>query len=301
MFLNRIAAKKVTEPMEAWDEETQSFLPAAFLGRIDLTDRFLSNFNKPLRRRMLYTRHGTQFPPSRTFRHPGTQQVYLLGQTRSDALDGRPYVDLTVCHLVTHEPNGSSGLATLYRKVPAGPAENPGWLVEQEVAKAFIDLEFRTSANEPETFEVKVENFFAFFPAHIRCEEWDFIELHGKRYRVVDTFADSGLSGLRIDEEPDHRLDFVLHVEGDKVYNRTTHTYEATGTAYNVTGVLTKYRDFALWATDSENYFEVVIEREHIGVRPVPTSMSLEIEGRRRVIRQVSSQPGERQYILRCQ
>lgn len=301
MFLHKIAARKITEPMEAWDEATQSFVPDAFVGRVDLTDRFLSNFNKPLRRRMLYTRHGTQFPPSRTFRHPGTQQVYLLGQTRSDALDGKPYVDLTVCHLVTDEPFGSSGLATIYRKAPTGPADNPGWLVEQELTKAFVDLEFRTSANEAETFEVKVENFFAFLPAHIKCEEWDFLELHGKRYRVVDTFADSGLSGLRVDEELDPRLNFVLHVEGDKAYNRATHQWDLVTAEFNVTGVLTKYRDFALWATDSESYFEVAIDREHIGFRPVPATMSLEIEGRRRVIRQVSTQPGERQYILRCQ
>jgi hypothetical protein len=173
--------------------------------------------------------------------------------------------------------------------------------VEQQVARAFVDLEFRTSANEADTYEVKVENFFAFLPAHIRCEEWDFLELHGKRYRVVDTFPDSGLAGLRVDEEPDHRLNFVLHVEGGKVYNRATHAYDATSTAYNVTGVLTKYRDFALWATDSENYFEVVIDSKHIGFKPAPSTMALEIDGRRRVIRQVSTQPGERQYILRCQ
>ncbi|GEM_PF-4915519 len=300
MFLNKIAAKKITEPMEVWDEATESFVPG-FIGRIDLTDRFLSNFNKPLRRRMLYTEFGTAFPASRTFRHPGTGQVYLLGQTRSDALDGQPYVDLTVCHLATDEPNGSAGLATIYRKSPAGPANDPGWLVEQPVAKAFVDLEFRTSANEADTYEVKVENFFAFLPAHIKCEEWDFLELHGKRYRVVDTFPDSGLAGLRVDEEPDHRLDFVLHVDGEKVYNRTTHQWDLTTASFNVTGVLTKYRDFALWAEDSESYFEVVIDKAHIGMRPVPSTMSLEIEGKRRIIRQVSTQPGERQYILRCQ
>jgi len=300
MHLAKIATHKATEPLEAWDEATQTFLPDSFLGRIDLTDRFLSNFNKPLRRRALFTAFGTEFPASRTIRHPGTKQVYLLGQTRADALGGNPYIEMTVLHLATDEPGGSSGLATIYRKAPIGPEESPGWLVEQEVAKAYVDLEFRTSANEADTFEVKVENYFAFLPRHIQCEEWDYLELHGRRLRVVDTFPDSGLSGLRVDEEPDPRIDFVLHVEG-KVYDRTTHEYVVAAVPHNVTGVMVKYHDYANWTTDSASYIDISMEADHIGFRPVAGITSVELQGRKRRVKHVSSQPGERQYRLRCE
>lgn len=299
MRLGKIAARKITEEMEAWDEATQTFVPNSFLGRIDLTDRFLSNFNKPLRRRALFTKFGTGFPASRTIRHPGTKQVYLLGQTRADALGGNPYVEMTVLHLVTDEPGGSSGLATIYRKAPIGPAEDPGWLVEQEVTKAFVDMEFRTSANEADTFEVKVENYFAFLPRHVQCEEWDYIELHGRRLRVVDTFPDSGLSGLRVDEEPDVRIDFVVHVE-TREYDRTLHEHAVVSRSYNVTGAMVKYHDFANWTSDSEPYIDISIEAAHIGFRPQPNVTTVEIEGRKRLAQQVSTQPGERQYRLRC-
>lgn len=301
MHLAKIAAHKITEKLEAWDETTQAFVPDAFVGRIDLTDRFLSNFNKPLRRRALFTEFGTQFPESRTIRHPGTKQVYLIGQTRPDALDGNPYLEMTVLHLATEEPGGSSGLATIYRKAPAGPSENPGWLVEQEVAKAYMDIEFRTSANEADTYEIKVENYYAFLPRNIQCKPWDYIELQGKRLRVVDTFPDSGLSGLRVDEEPDVRIDFVLKSKGTRTYNKVTHVYEEIPAEFKVTGVVIKDYEFSAWSSDAEAYIDVSIESEHIGFRPVPNTMSLVHDGRARVIKQVSTQPGTRQYRLRCE
>ena len=300
MNLRNIAAHRVTERMEGWDPVTQDFVPDAFVGRITLTDRFLSNFNKPLRRRMLFTRHGEQLPESRVFRHPGTRDVYLIGQARSDALDGNPYLTLVVCHLVTEEPGGSSGHATLFRKVPQGPADNPGWLVEVEVAKTFADLEFRTSANEPEMHDVRVENFFAFLPSTVVAEPGDRLYMQGRDYRVVDTFADSGFAGLRVDKEPDTRVNFVVHRNGGRVYDKATHSYTNARESFNVTGTLLRLRDFASWSDESQPYVDVTIDQRHIGFRPEPGLCEVEIEGRRRVAKSVQTQHGERQYLLRC-
>lgn len=303
MFLGLVAQRKLVESFDAWDEATQAFVPGAFVGRIEIADRFLSNFNKPLRRRMLFTAPDVVFPASRTFRHSGTGDVYLVGQSRQDATaaGGNPHIMLTVCHLVTEEPNGSSGLATIYRKAPAGPSSEPGWLVDAELAKAFMDIEFRTSASEPETFEVRVQNFFGFLPRHIECQPWDFIELQGKRFRVVDAFSDSGLAGLRVDQEEDPRINFVLRRKGSRTYNRLTHEYGAVDTVHNVTGYLVREKEFPAWSSDATPYLDVVIERSHIGFQPAPDDMSLVYEGRSRVIRHVSLQAGERQYLLRCE
>lgn len=300
MNLRNIAAHRITEKLQVWDPVTGDFLPNGLLGRIDLTDRFLSNFNKPLRRRMLFTRFGAQMPDSRTIRHPGTQQVYLLGQTRSDARDGVPYVSLTVCHLVTDEPGGSSGLARLYRKQPAGPSADPGWLVETLVATAYADIEFRTSANEENTLDVKTQNFLAVLPSSVSPREWDYLELKGRRYRVVDVYADSGFSGMRVDLEDDPRLDFVIHVTGERQYNRATHEYTNPVTAYNVTGVIPNSQDFAGWVSESEPYVDVVVESAHIGFVPQAGKCSVVLGGRTRAVKSVSTQAGERQYRMRC-
>ena len=300
MHLSKIAAKRITEPMEAWDEVTETFLPDAFMGRIDLTDRFLSNFNKPLRRRMLYSEPSTVFPASKVFRHPGTKDVYILGQSRGDSQSGEHYLNLTVCQMVTDTPRGSSGLAKVTRKVALGPETDPGWLVEQTLGNTFVDLEFRTSAREPDMYETMVENYYAYIPDTWDLKPWDYLELHGVKYRVVDTFADSGLSGLRVDREPDNRIDFVLHTQGQRVYDPVNHKYVTTPSTFNVTGVMVKYHDFSNWRSDTEPYIDVSIEEDHIGVRPEPNTMFLEYEGHKRTITQVSSQPGERQYRLRC-
>jgi hypothetical protein len=287
--------------MDGLDLLTGAFSPGAFVGRMEVVDRFLSNFNKPLRRRMLFSAPDVVFPESKTFRHPGTGDVYLLGQSRSDAIAGQPHLQLTVCHLVTNVTNGSAGLATLYRKTPVGPESDPGWLVEQEVTKGFIDLEFRTSSNEADTYELKIGNYYAFMPSYVQAEEWDFVELNGTRYRVVDAFSDSGMTGLRVDKEEDARGDFLLHHAGVRTYNRTTHAYEVISTPYQVTGVILKDHEFANWASDSEPYIDVSIEKAHIGVAPLPNTMSLEIAGRRRIIRQVTTAILDRQYRLRCE
>jgi len=299
MFLKEIALRKAHEQMEAWDPISETFIPAAFQARIDLTDRFLSNFNKPTRRRMLFADNEVVFPESRTFRHPGTKDVYLLGITRQDALEGNPYLGLTICQLVTDVPGGSSGLATVTRRVPLGPADNPGWLVDTVVAKAFIDLEFRTSANEPDTTDVKIENFYAYLPINVVCQAWDFVELHGNRYRVVDTFSDSGLSGLRIDDEEDTRIDMVMKVS-DRVYDKTSDTYINGQQSYNVTGVMENYHDYALWNNESQPYIDVYFEAEHLPFEPPANKTKIMVEGRERTVESVHTQPGRRQYKLRC-
>lgn len=300
MHLKQIAQRALNERMEGYDVATNSFVPSAFSGRIEITDRFLSNFNKPLRRRMLFSAPGTVFPASMTFRHPGTQDVYLIGQSRSDALAGDPHIQLSVCHMVTDEGTGSSGLATLTRKVAAGPADNPGWLVDQEVTKTFVDMEFRTSSNEADSYELKTGSYFGFVPVSTHCEEWDYLTLHGKAFRVIDVFPDSGLVGLKVDLEVDTRVDFTLHIQGARVYNRATNEYDSASTTRNVTGVAVRDHEFAGWKTSADSYIDIAVETKNIGFRPEPEITFVEFDGHKRLVKEVSTQPGERQYLLRC-
>lgn len=301
----RVALRRVNEPMEAWDPVTETWLPDAFRARLDPTDRFLSNFNKPTRRRMLFAAEGCVFPESRTFRHPGTQDVYVLGITRKDALGGNPYIGLTVCQLVTDAPGGSSGLATIYRREAVGPSSDPGWLVEQVFAKAYIDMEFRTSANEPDATDLKIENYYAFLPLTVQPKEWDFIELHSIRYRVVDTFADSGFYGLRIDHENDFRTNFYMQVTGERTLNPLTEEYEDVSQTYQVTGMLENSSDFPIWNSDSESYFDIYFEVAHLPNLPFDAIkeeiyIGTDLTGKMKKVISISSQSGNRQYKFRC-
>lgn len=300
MFLKAIAEENVKEYMEAWDEGTESFVPGAFRARVGHTDRFLSNFNKPLRRRMLFVPPEEDAPASGVFKVPSTGDIYLYGQRRGDSLDGKNYLNMVVAHLATDDANGSSGLAEIYRKTPTGPSNDPGWLVETLVGKTYADVEFRTSAREPDAYDLKIENYFAFIPGKWDLRRNDRISLHGVDYKVVDSFKDSGFLGLRVDREEDSRVDFVLSVAGSKTYDKVNHTYITTPVPYNVTGEVIKSHDFSDWLSESEPYIDVVVESDHIGIVPAPDEVTITYKGKTRTVTQVDTQPGERQYRLRC-
>lgn len=300
MNLKRIALKHCNEKMEAWDPVTETFIPDSFRARIDLTDRFLSNFNKPTRRRMLFADNEVVFPASRVFRHPGTKDVYLLGTTRQDARGGNPYLGLTILQLVTDEPGGTAGMATITRKVVQGPAEDPGWMVDTLLARSYVDTEFLTSTDEVSTTDLRIERYNAYLPLPVQPQEWDFMELHGIQHRVLDTFADSGFFALRIDHEDDYRSNFKLHVSG-RTMNKVTREYDLIDRTYNVTGVMEKSSEVALWTTDSETSKTVYFDKENwpLGVTLATGELQLELKGVRRAIKSIDTQPGERQFLLR--
>lgn len=300
MNLKKIALRRCKEKMEAWDPTTETFIPNSFLARIDLTDRFLSNFNKPTRRRMLFADNEVVFPESRVCRHPGTKDVYLLGTTRQDARDGNPYLGLTILQLVTDEPGGTAGLATITRKVVQGPPSDPGWLVDTVFARSYVDTEFLTSTDEVATTDMRIERYNAYLPLPVQPQEWDFLTLHGVKHRVLDTFADSGFFALRIDHEEDYRTNFVLHMN-KRERNKVTQEYDVTERSYNVTGVMEKAVYVALWATDSETSNTVYFEKEHLpaDLEWAPDTYQLELNGVRRTVKTMETQPGNRQVLMR--
>lgn len=304
MHLKRIALKHANEPMDAWDPATESWVADSFKARIDLTDRFLSNFNRPTRMRMMLHDDKVVLPDSLTIRHPGTHDVYILGTTRKDARKGVPYVALTLCRLVTEVPGGSAGLATITRKAPAGPASDPGWLVETSVGKVWVDTEFLSSSEERQATDLRIERYNAFTALNADIKDWDFITLLGGKHRVLDTFADSGLFGLRLDQEEDTRRDFVLTMSGTRTMNRTTHEWDSTTELnFNVTGVIEHEMDVALWASETNEVITVYFEAANLP-SPVPLltgrDMWLTMNGKRRVVKEMETQPGQRQWQLRC-
>ena len=303
MNLRAIAEHFATETFEVFNETTLQFEPTDLEGRVSLVDRFQSIYNKPLRRRTFFHAPEAVFPDSFTIRNDITGAVYLLGQTRQD---GRPdegnYHAITVLHLVTpEEPNPAAGLITVYRKVPTGPAENPGWLEEQEVAKHYGDLEFRTASAEDGSYETDVESYVGHFPRHADLRQHDFIELDGRRLRITVAMPDSGFMQARMDEEGDSRVNMVLHHwDGTRQYDSTLHRYVNNEVDYNFTGDVISDYDMGTWLSDSTSYIDVVVEQAHIGVEPKEGDR-VEYEGVSREVIRVEQHGSRRQYRMRCQ
>lgn len=305
MHLNKIAQTRMGESFSAW-VSGDTFVENAFKGRVHLTDRFLSIYNRPTRKRQLFVRPGTKLPETYVMRHQSTGEVYILGNGRQDARDdvdgGKAYSDMYILHLCTPTSGGSSGLAIQKRKVPKGPPENPGWLVEEVISETFIDMEFRTSSAEEGIYDTKTENFYAWTPITVEAFQHDVFELDGRSYRVVDTFTDAGMRGLRLDRERDNRVDFTITFTGPTVYNKDTYKMETTSGTHNVTGTVREKTDLALWRSESRTApgIEVVIEEDHIGFIPKP-NMKISYQGKERIIKDVASSVGDRQFSLVCE
>lgn len=305
MHLNKIAQKNMHEKFEVWDRETQTFSRRGFEGRVHLMDRFLSIYNRPLRKRQLFVKPGTRLPESRVFRHPKSGCVYLIGQGRQDAASnvdsGDTYVSMYMCHEVTPEPGSSSGLASYFRRGPKGPLTDPGWLVEEELEPVFIDMEFRTSSTDTAAYDHKIESLFCWAPLWLEAKAWDFIELWGERYRVVDTYVEAGLRGLRIDREKDVRVDFTIQ-RNQQVFDPVGRKWTDNIEEFNVTGVIVDTSDLANWRgvfredIPSSNAV-VAVNYDHIGFTP-EVGMRLNLGGRVREIKEVHAQAGDKQYKM---
>lgn len=308
MFLNHIAQKNMHEQFEVWDRESQTFSRRGFEGRVHLMDRFLSIYNRPLRKRQLYVKPGTNLPESMVFKHPKSGCVYLIGHGRQDAAsnvdEGNTYVDMYICHEVTPQPGGSSGLAKYFRRVPQGPVTDPGWLVEEELESVFLDMEFRTSTTDTAAYDHKIESLFCWAPLWLEAREWDFIELWGERYRVVDTYVEAGLRGLRIDRERDVRVDFKV-LKNERTFDTTAHKWVDNLQEFKVTGVIIDTQELANWRgvfreDIPTSNAEVAIDYDHIGFAP-EVGMKVDLGGRIREIKEVYSQAGDKQYRLKVE
>lgn len=304
MFLNKIAQAHMTEKFDGFDAVTREFIPNSFQGRIDLTDRFLSIYNRPTRKRQLFVKPYEPLPASMVFKHSATGQTYILGSGRMDARgdvnDGNPYVMLCMVHQVTENFIGSSGVCKHKRKMVAGTPADPGWLIDVEVDETYIDLEFRTSSSDSGTLEEKIQNFSAWMPLVSEVEQWDVIELHGKTYRVVDTFVDIGMRGLRLDQEPDPRINLVVHAR-DRVYNPVTHEFEDTVKDSKVTAIVSEDSELSTWASNRDSSFvTIIIKKNHIGFEP-KVNTQISYQGRKRTIKSVSSNANEIEYKVICE
>lgn len=300
MFLEQQSYRWIGEPVQGFDPVANVFTPLDFSVRVSITDQFLSNFNRPLRRRMIHYPLDATLPDSLTIKLESTGDVYLLGQAREDSDFTGAYHTMAVGHLVTDEgANSSSGLATHHRYTADGPAEDPGWATEKQVGQTYMDLEFRSSLNEADLTESRIESYVAFFPRTWEGKVNDTLRLQGKEYRITDVYPDSGFLMARVNEEPVYYVDLVVKTQGERDYNQETLRWETVDRKYNVTAHLTSEHDYLTWTSDSDDTLNLSIEEQHIGFRP-KAGMEIVWEGRTRTIRHVHYYRGERQYKLRC-
>lgn len=297
MNIGRVATHFNANEFEYLDPVTRQWVDG-FSGRLAASDRFLSNFNRPTRKRMLYTAFDLDLHDYDVVRLKTTGEVYLLGVSRKDTLWMDKVTQLTICHMVT--PDLSAGIAAIDRPAVLGTGDDLGWVVMQPAGETYLDLELRTTAAEPGSKETQIGHYFGFAEARIDLRDGDRLTLNGVTYVADEVAYDSGLRLLRLVNRDVHYVDMVFTIgSGTKTYDRTTGQYTTVPSTRNVSGILTDlHNSDDGFSKDSADYTEVRIELDHIGFEPKP-NMVVELNGKSYTISYVQQAEYRRQWIVR--
>ena len=138
----------------SWYDPNFGFVPVSDKINISVVDQFLSNFNRPTRRRMMHCNPEMELGEALTLRDDATGNIFIVGEPRTDQERSSAYVSSYLLHLVTPVPGGSAGMANVVRKVAKGPKENPGWLEPELFARTYMDVEVAAVVHETGVEEV---------------------------------------------------------------------------------------------------------------------------------------------------
>jgi hypothetical protein len=294
MNLRKVAATFETTQFETYDEalETWDFCP--LVGKVMPIDRFLSNFNRPTKRRLLGISPDAEIPDSRTIRVPSTGEIYFIGELRTDAQQGAAYDQVGVLHR-------SVATAVINRKAPVGPSNDPGWLVSAEIGKHYGDTELRATAEIEENRQEFEGDYFVMFPPQASLERWDEVVFQGDNYMIQTSYPDSGFRFARAVRRSDPRTDFVYHARSiTSGYNTATGQVFDGLVNYNVTGLAFGDNVSELnYAALKAGELKVVVEQDHIGIVP-KTEDELTWDGQLYKVFRVSQDFQHNQYELHC-
>lgn len=294
MDLRKVAASFETTKFDAWDESNELFVAESLTGKIRSVDRFLSNFNRPTKRRLLGISPSATIPASNTIRDPSTGEIYFIGELRQDSAKGATYDQVGVLHKTT-------AIATISRRAPVGPGNNPGVLVASEIGKHYADVELRSASETDEQEDDFEGSYFLMMPPHADLEEWDEITFDSEVYMIKTPYFDSGFRFARAVKQSDPRKDFTYYFRDTSVaYNTATRVVTAGFTTYSVTGFV---RGFEL---DDINYtplkagrIKIIVKQSHIGIIPSAEDELL-WDGQRYKVKGVSQDFLNNQFQLDC-
>lgn len=264
MDLRAVARFFDTLDFDIFDPGTSTWTLNAFRAQIKMADKFTSIWNRPTRKRVLYSAPGAT-PTATVIRLSATGQIYMVGTQHHDAIFNAHHRDVTGLHM-------PSGTAVVTRLVPAGPSNNPGWGVVTAVGTTYGDAELRSVDENQDRQVLSYGHYVLFFPRDFDIRRQDNVVLAGVNHHILETYLDSGYLTARSTVLPDERTNLVYAVVGVPVYDTATQTNVPVTTSYNVTGKFQMLSSSELGDSDVLNETaKVMIHEDFIGVQPKVT------------------------------
>lgn len=297
----RLYARFEKTPISWFDPKTFGFYEAPDKINISKVDDFLSNFNRPTRRRMVHCAPDMPTGDSLIFMDMVTYNVFILGEPRYDQFNQQDYLGMYLAHLVTPVRGGSAGTAEIVRKVAKGPKDDPGWLEPELVAYTYVDVEVSAVVHETQVEEVYENSVLVFMSRAVTCKRFDLIYVDDKIYRVSTMYTDSGLHVAKCFEETDDRVNILYRRSSEgqpRHYDTATRQFIATDRDYKITVRFVKNHNFASWDSESQNYKDLIVDYDNIGFVPNAKDHVI-INGVTMEVKVVDIDPAERQYRMR--
>lgn len=296
MNLNRVATHFNSTEFDVLDLATRAW-SGSLSGRLASSDRFLSNFNRPTRKRMLYTDFSSDLSSVDVVRHKHTGEIYLVGVERKDSLKDTKTTQLAICHLVT--PGDTSGLASVTRPTTLGTGDDLGVVTLQSEGQHYIDLELRTTSKEPGSKETEVGSYFCFSESQADIQDGDKLVLNGVPYIVDETSYDSGFKLLRVTQKDLHYVDMMFTFGEGRSYDRNAGAFVSAAKVRHVSGLVTKVHNSADGVDKTaSDYTEVHIPKRLIGFEPEP-NMSVTLLGKEYTVIFVDQSEYRNEWTLR--
>jgi len=265
-------------------------------------DRFLSIYNKPVRRRQMGHEPGAYFPETLVLRNPADSSIYVIGAERTDTVGGLTVETLTTLHQVgkTYE---------VHRRVLSETAtpSDPGWLELELVGEFYFDSELRTVTEESAHAGEFVGKFFTFTNCSV-LEPNDVISSENSPSFIVEApYKDAGFYSARIAQLKDTREDIQIVKEaaipsGSGGWN--PHDPDGTSSTelpeeYNITAWVGASMTEPVTDTIASNELKVFVDEYAIGFEPT-ISCTIKARGVDWKVGKVSYNYQFEQYRLDC-
>jgi len=218
-------------------------------GRLANVDRFLSNFHKPLQRRMLFTRPKDKLPPTGVIRLKATQEIFLVGASRQDSSNDAVFDRLSVLHVVSNDSSGIAEYFNYHHDLATPLVTSPVDIGKRSEGTFYLSVEYASTKGAESGDEAYQGKFLVYSQLTTPFKRDGIFTVNGSSYKVVQPFHDSGFSCAIVLQQKDDMVPIVYLAidETTSGYNVTSGVQTLNHTKITIAGTVDHTR------TDAHN------------------------------------------------
>ncbi len=206
---------------ETWD--------TVIYGQIHPADDFITAWNRMSIRRTFTTTPDNELPEGQyTIRECGTQDVFIVGQRNRNYHDGSHYKTSYVI-----QPAYLN--IQVLNPAPAGPGDDPGFVINTDLGTYFGDIEFVSQAELEGAKEEKFAQSLIMLPRNAPVQRGMLLSDGSNEYEVENVYVDAGILFCRVTDRPLNFINIVYTEKTLPVYDPVAGDMASTDIPYNVT------------------------------------------------------------------